>query len=190
MVPINVCITMFILGGNLSRQYYQKKEYNNQNQAECTVSKCNCDVCFFFQNMDKWAPENCDQDTIRQIAITHKNESRVSADLCLVLYRSQNVLCRSKCFEPAQKFDFIQCLFKTFCAGTKNNFTECKSSFCLAQNVCDCHNILKKNGLAQKIWTSTKHFGTCKRTRHQYYCKPKIKPLNIVPSFKMLDVNK
>ena len=22
-------------------------------------------------------------------------------------------------------------------------------------------------GLAQKIWTSTKHFGTCKRTRHQ-----------------------
>ena len=21
-------------------------------------------------------------------------------------------------------------------------------------------------GLAQKIWTSTKHFGTCKRTRH------------------------
>ena len=30
--------------------------------------------------MDKWAPENCDQDTIRQIAITHKNESRVSAN--------------------------------------------------------------------------------------------------------------
>ena len=23
-------------------------------------------------------------------------------------------------------------------------------------------------GLAQKIWTGTKHFGTCKRTRHKY----------------------
>ena len=31
--------------------------------------------------MDKWAPENCDQDTIRQIAIIHKNESRVSANI-------------------------------------------------------------------------------------------------------------
>ena len=29
---------------------------------------------------------------------------------------------------------------KPFCAGTKTNFTECKSSFCLSQNVCDCHN--------------------------------------------------
>ena len=26
----------------------------------------------------------------------------------------------------------------------------------------------KKFGLAQKIWTSTKHFGTCKRTRHKF----------------------
>ena len=33
----------------------------------------------------------------------------------LFFYRSQNVLC----------------LFKNFCAGTKLNFTECKSSFCL-----------------------------------------------------------
>ena len=44
-------------------------------------------------------------------------------------------------FEAVQKFDCIYCLFKNFCAGTKRNFTECKSSFCLAQNVCDCHNI-------------------------------------------------
>ena len=35
----------------------------------------------------------------------------------------------------------ILCLFKNFCAGTKTNFIECKSSFCLAQNVCDCHNM-------------------------------------------------
>ena len=26
-----------------------------------------------------------------------------------------------------------------FSAGTKNNFTECKPSYCLAQNVCDWH---------------------------------------------------
>ena len=25
-------------------------------------------------------------------------------------------------------------------------------------------------GLAQKIWTITKHFGTCKRTRHKEVC--------------------
>ena len=54
----------------------------------------------------------------------------------LSFYRSQNVLCRSKFFEPAQKFDC-----KNFCAGTKTNFTECKSYFCLAQNVCDWHNM-------------------------------------------------
>ena len=29
---------------------------------------------------------------------------------------------------------------KTF-AGTKTNFTECESSFCQTQNVCDCHNM-------------------------------------------------
>ena len=30
---------------------------------------------------------------------------------------------------------------KKLCAGTKTNFTECKSPFCLAQNVSDCHNM-------------------------------------------------
>ena len=41
----------------------------------------------------------------------------------LSFYRSQNVLCRSKFFELAQKFDCILRLFKNFCAGTKTNFT-------------------------------------------------------------------
>ena len=59
----------------------------------------------------------------------------------LSFYKSQYVLCRTKYFEPAQKFDCIQCLFKNFCAGTKTNFTDFKSSFCLPQNVCDCHNM-------------------------------------------------
>jgi hypothetical protein len=59
----------------------------------------------------------------------------------LPFYRSQNVLCWSNFFEPAQKFDCIKCLFKNFCAGTKTNFTEYKSSFCLAQNVFDCRDM-------------------------------------------------
>ena len=59
----------------------------------------------------------------------------------LSFYKSRNVLRRSNFFESAQKFDCIQCIFKKFCAGTKNKFTECKSSFCLTQNVCDCHNM-------------------------------------------------
>ena len=59
----------------------------------------------------------------------------------LSLYKSQNVLCRSKFFEPAKKLDCIYCIFKNFCTGTKNNFAECKSSFCLAKNICDCHNM-------------------------------------------------
>ena len=29
---------------------------------------------------------------------------------------------------------------KNVYASTKNNFTECKSFYCQAQNVCDCHN--------------------------------------------------
>ena len=68
----------------------------------------------------------------------------------LSFYRSQNVLCWSKYFEPAQKFDCIQGLFTNFSAGTKTNFTECKSSFFLVQNVCDCHNMSKK------FWSGTK----------------------------------
>ena len=53
----------------------------------------------------------------------------------LSFYRSQNVLCQSKCFAPFQKFDCIQCLFKNICASTKTCFTECKSSFFLAQHI-------------------------------------------------------
>ena len=85
----------------------------------------------------------------------------------LSFYRFQNFLCWTKYFVLAQKSDCIQCLFKNVCAGTKTNFTECKSSFCLAQNVCDCSICKQIFGLAQKIWTSPKHFGTCKRTRHK-----------------------
>ena len=59
----------------------------------------------------------------------------------LSFYKSQNVLCLSKLFEQAQKFECIKCLFKNYCASTETNFTERKSSFCQAQIFCDCHNI-------------------------------------------------
>ena len=39
------------------------------------------------------------------------------------------------------------------CAGIKNNLYECKSSFCLAQNVCDLHNIWIN------LWSDTKKCG-------------------------------
>ena len=37
-------------------------------------------------------------------------------------------------------------------------------------------------GLAQKIWTGTKHFGTCKRTRHKYTYIPLFSPTYAVTS--------
>ena len=56
---------------------------------------------------------------------------------------------------------------ENFCASTKNNFAECKSSFCLTQNVCDCHNMYvnkfldwhKKFGPAQNIFGPVKGQG-------------------------------
>ena len=66
----------------------------------------------------------------------------------------------------------------TYCASHKH-FDPDKKMICIQQNWflwrhksfwrgTKCSQIF---GLAQKIWTGTKHFGTCKRTRH--YC-PKI----------------
>ena len=42
--------------------------------------------------------------------------------------------------QPKNLTAFSACS-KNFDAGTKTNFTECKSSFCLAKNVHDCYNI-------------------------------------------------
>ena len=50
-------------------------------------------------------------------------------------YRSQNILYRSKFFEPVQKSKLILALFKIFCACPKTKFTERKSSFGETQNV-------------------------------------------------------
>ena len=62
-------------------------------------------------------------------------------------YRSQNFLCQ-----------------------TKNSFTYCgshKHVFVTAQKFLRCTKCSQIFGLAQKIWNSKKHFGTCKRTRHK-----------------------
>jgi hypothetical protein len=70
-----------------------------------------------------------------------------------VLGHSKNLIAfsaSSKTFVPAQKpillnANHLLVWHKMFVTGTI-----CKKNF----------------GLTQKIWTSTKHFGTCKRTRH------------------------
>ena len=62
----------------------------------------------------------------------------------LSFYRSQNVMCRSECFEPAQKFDCFLCHYK-------NQFYWMQITFGLAQNVCDCHNKWTN------IWSDTKN---------------------------------
>ena len=56
----------------------------------------------------------------------------------LSFYMPQNVLCRSKFFEPAQKFDSFSASSKTF-VWHKNQFYWMQINFCLAQNFCDWH---------------------------------------------------
>ena len=57
----------------------------------------------------------------------------------LSFYRSQNVLCQSKFFESAQKFDLIKCLFKNFCASIK----KLKNPMLLnANHLLVCHNMV------------------------------------------------
>ena len=70
----------------------------------------------------------------------------------LSFYRSQNVLCLSKQFGPHQKLNCILCCSKLFCASTKNEFTELKSSFGQEQKVNRYLVYHKKFGPAQNIW--------------------------------------
>ena len=57
--------------------------------------------------------------------------------LCLVLLQVPKcfVLVQIFCASPKIWLHLVPL------AGTKTNFTECKSSFSLAQNVCDCHDM-------------------------------------------------
>ena len=55
----------------------------------------------------------------------------------LSFYRSQNVLCLSKFFEPVQKFNDIECLFKNFC----NQIYRMEIIFWCGTNVWDWHKM-------------------------------------------------
>ena len=61
-------------------------------------------------------------------------------------------------------------LFTNILCSTKRLFAFSKIVFCAGTK---CSQIF---GLAQKIWTGTKHFGTCKRTRHYYTSAPQLEP--------------
>ena len=69
----------------------------------------------------------------------NKNLSTYCPDIVAV----KNILCQKK--DDLHSVKLFLCRHKSFFKGTK------------------CSQIF---GLAQKIWTDTKHFGTCKRTRH------------------------
>ena len=73
----------------------------------------------------------------------------------LSFYRSQNVLCRSKFFEPDQKFIYILWQSQKFCARQKDDLHSVKLVFVSAQKFLKRHSNLlgwlKKFGLAQNI---------------------------------------
>ena len=68
-----------------------------------------------------------------------------SSKIYLHIVPVTNILCQTKRWFAFSKIGFL-CQYKSFWRGTK------------------CSQIFR---LAQKIWTSTKRFGTCKRTRHK-----------------------
>ena len=82
-------------------------------------------------------------------------------------YRSQNVLCRSNFFVSHKKFIYILCQSQKFCATQKNYLHSVKLFFCWHKRFWRGTKCSQMFELTQKIWTGTKHFGTCKRTRHK-----------------------
>ena len=72
------------------------------------------------------------------VTLTTGKSCRLQKSYVLLFYRSQNVLCWSKFFEPAQKFACIYCLFINFWAGTKlgpKMFWACPYFFCQTKNL-------------------------------------------------------
>ena len=95
----------------------------------------------------------------------------IQLDLCLVLLQV------SKCFRLVQIFCARPKIYLHNVAVTnilfrqKDDLHSIKLVFVPAQcfwRGTKCSQIF---GLAQKIWISTKHFGTCKRTRHEVFLK-------------------
>ena len=85
----------------------------------------------------------------------------------LSFYRSQNVLEWSIFFEPDQKFIYILWQSQKFLATQKDDFHSVKLLFCRHKRFWRATKCNQSFGLAQKIWTGTKHCGTCKRARQK-----------------------
>ena len=106
--------------------------------------------------------------TIDKLIILFQNHDIFIEVECLVLLQVP------KCFVPVQIFCvgpkfFLHIMPVTnILYQTKRWFAFSKIGFCAGTNVFEealfkCSQIL---GPDQKIWTGTKHFGKCKRTRH------------------------
>ena len=84
---------------------------------------------YHFQNLT--LVFSCNERKINQVNAKKPDMFLLHATNALSLYRSQNVLCRSKLFGPDQKLSCNQYCSKGFCAGTKTNAL----SFYRSQNV-------------------------------------------------------
>ena len=117
----------------------------------------------------------CQTKKMNRILCHFKQFCAGTITYALSFYRSQNVLSWSKFFVPYQKLIYILCQTKrwvsyskfSFCAGTK-----------LFGGALKFNSIL---GLAQNIWTGTKHFGSCRRTRQPLYRESKEEEKTTLP---------
>ena len=108
-----------------------------------------------------------------KIKINGKNQvyGKDLQSFALSFSRSQNNFGYSKFFVPDQNFIYILWQSQTFCARQKNDLHSVKKFLCRHKSFWRGTKCSLIFGLAQKIWTGTKHFGTCKRTRHQCLCE-------------------
>ena len=99
--------------------------------------------------------------------------------LCLVLLQVPKCFGLVRIFCARQKDLHIVAVTNILCQ-TKRWMAFSKISFWRGTK---CSQIF---GLAQNIWTSTKHFGTCKRTRHKtpQFFSEIIWPLDVVHSYR------
>ena len=76
------------------------------------------------------------------------------------------MFCAGPNFLCLTKIILILCPSQTFCAIQKGDLQLVNSGLVLAQNIWSGTKCSSIFGLAQNIWTSPNHFGTCERTKH------------------------
>ena len=81
-----------------------------------------------------------------------------------MFWAGPNFLCQTK-----NLFTYILWQSQMFCARQKNDLHSVKFFLCRHKSFWRGTKCSQTLGLAQKIWTGTKHFGTCKRTRHYFH---------------------